>query len=577
MILKRAFLLNFIFFYALFTFGQSVNLNFEGTISDEKSRIIGATILVSQGPKEFLKTSSDATGSYAFSLPLGAQYLVTISKDGYISKKYSVNTLGVPPEKSTKKFPNILASLTLLKPLTGVDYSLLKQPLNKYYYNPEKDNFEYDKAYLEQMLAGLEAIKEAEKDIKNAEKEKEGNYLSALKQADKAYSKREWQTAISGYQSASVLKPGEAYPKDQIILINKAIADEQAKIKAEKEAADKLVKEKAAADAAAKTKAEKEIADKLAKEKAAADAAAKAKSDKELADKLAKEKAAADAAAKAKAEKESADKLAKEKADAEAKIKAEKEAADKLVKEKSAADAAAKAKIEKETADKLAKEKADAEAKSKAEKETADKLAKEKADAEAKRKLEKEAADKLVREKTEVDAKLKAAEDAAAKAKLEKEITDKLAKDKELADKKAKEKMDAQNQIFETRFNEIIKKADDYFNLKDYVRAKKTYEEALIIKGGNEYAKSKLVECEKLINSDSNQGNERINELLSKYKQGVTEEVIPSSNVVVYRRIVVKDKMAWVYEKKVFSWGGVTYYRDGSPVAMSVYEQETKQ
>ena len=512
MILKRTFLLNFIFFYALFTYSQSVNLNFEGTISDEKSRIIGATILVTQGPKEFLKISSDAVGSYAFSLPLGAQYLVTISKDGYIAKKYTVNTLGVPPEKSTKKFPNILASLTLLKPLEGVDYSLLKQPLNKYYYNPDKDNFEYDKAYLDQMLAGLEAIKEAEKEIKNAEKEKEGNYLSALKQADKAYAKREWQLAISGYQSASALKPSEVYPKDQMTLINKAIAEEQAKIKAEKEAADKLAKEKAAADAAAKAKADKEIADKLAKEKAASDAAAKAKSDKELADKLAKEKAAADAATKAKAEKESADKLAKEKADAEAKIKSEKESADKLVKEKA-----------------------------------------------------------------EVDAKLKATADVAAKAKLEKEIADKLAKDKELADKKAKEKIEAQNQIFETRFNEIIKKADDYFNLKDYVRAKKTYEEALIIKGGNEYAKSRLVECEKLINSDSNQGNERINELLSKYKQGVTEEVIPSSNVVVYRRIVVKDKMAWVYEKKVFSWGGVTYYRDGSPVAMSVYEQETKQ
>ena len=576
MISKRTFLLNLIFFYTLFTYSQSVNLNFEGTISDEKSRIIGATIVVSQGPKEFLKTTSDAVGSYAFSLPLGAQYLVTISKDGYISKKYSVNTLGVPPEKALNKFPNIQASLSLIKPLDGVDYSLLKQPLNKYYYNPEKDNFEYDKAYLDQMLLGLEAIKEAEKVVKNAEKEKEGNYLSAIKIADKAYAKREWQSAISAYQSAAAIKPNEVYPKDQIAIINKVIAEEQAKAKADKEQADKIAKEKAAAEAAAKAKADKELADKLAKEKAAIDAAAKAKSEKELADKLAKEKVAAEAAAKVKAEKDAADKLAKEKADADAKIKAEKESADKLAKEKVAADAAAKAKMEKEAADKLAKDKSDAEAKIKTEREAADKIAKEKAAAEAKIKAEKEASDKLVREKADADAKVKAAADAAAKAKLEKEIADKLAKEKELADKKAKEKIDAQNQIIETRFNEIIKKADDSFNLKDYLRAKKTYEEALIIKGGNEYAKSRLVECEKLINSDLNQGNERVKELLSKYKPGVTEEVIPSNSVVIYKRIVVKDKMAWVYEKKVFSWGGVSYFRDGSPIAMSVYEEETK-
>jgi hypothetical protein len=792
---RLVFLISFIL-QCLLIHSQNVQVKFQGDISDDKGNISGAQIQVTQGGKVVNTITTDGSGRYAFELPLGGDYLVTVSKEGYIAKKFTVNTQGVPPERATTKFPIIQASLGLFKKMEGIDYSALNQPLNKYKYSGEADNFEYDGAYLEQMLAKVESIKAAEKELLKKEKDKEANYAAAIKLGDKQFGSKDLQGALASYQEAQKLKPGEAYPGTQIAAINKAIADAAAKKAAEEAAAkskadadalakkqaeeaaakkaaeeaaakakadaDALAKKqaedaaakKAAEDAAAKAKADKEAADKLAKEKAdadakaKADAAAKAKADKEAADK----KAADEAAAKAKTDKEAADKLAKEKADAEvkaraeadAKAKADKEAADKKAAEEAAAkakadkeaadkkaaeDAAAKAKTDKEAADKLAREKADADAKAKADaaakakadadalakkqadeaaakakadKEAADKLAREKAnaadkakadadalakkqadEAAAKAKADKEAADKLAREKadaadkakTDADAlSRKQAEDAAAKAKADKEAADKLAREKTEADTKAKADKDAadklargkaeadarakaeeeskkaqeqdskyksvisradaafdkndwptaklgyteaigmrpndtypknrlgeveaimksnvvkQDQINaksngsvlqvlggDAKYKEAVKRGDELFTTKRYKEAKKSYEDALTYKGGDAYAKGRLVECEKMINADDNQKtDERVKQLLAKYGPGVTEETISGNNVVILQRVVVRDNMAWIFQKKMFNWGGVAYFRDNLAITESTFEQETK-
>ena len=737
MVLTRLIFLASFIFQCLFFYSQNVQVKFQGDISDDKGSISGAQVQVMQGGKMINTITTDGSGKYAFELPLGGDYQVTVSKEGYVSKKFTVNTMGVPPERATTKFPIIQASLGLFKKMEGVDYSALNQPLNKYKYSGEADNFEYDEAYLEQMLAKLESIKAAEKDLIKKEKEKEANYAAAIKLGDKQFNSKDLQGALGSYQEAQRLKPNEAYPANQITAINKAMADAAAKkvaddaaakakadaealakkqadeaaakAKADKEAADKLAKEKAdaeakaKADAEAKAKAEKEAADK----KAAEEAAAKAKADKEAADKLAKEKADADAKAKAeadakaKAEKEAADKKAAE--EAAAKAKADKEAADKLAKEKAAADAkakadaearaksdkdaadkkaaeeaAAKAKADKEAADRLAKEKADADAKAKADaaakakadadalarkeadeaaakakadKEAAEKSAREKAEADAKSKADKDAADKLAKEKADADARAKA--EADAKAKADKDAADKLAREKADADARAKaeeESKKAQEQdskyksvitradaAFEkndwptaklgyseaiamrpkdtypknrlgeveammkgnvvkqdqinaksngsvlqvlggdAKYKDAVKRGDELFNTKRYKEAKKSYEDALTYKGGDAYAKGRLVECEKLINSDDNQKtDERIKQLLAKYAPGVTEETITTNNVVITQRVVVRDNMAWVFQKKMFNWGGVAYFRDNLAITESTFEQETK-
>ncbi|MBI2722453.1 MAG: hypothetical protein HYX39_09785, partial [Bacteroidetes bacterium] len=403
----------------------------------------------------------------------------------------------------------------------------------------------------------------------------------------------------------------------------KAAEDAAAKLKADADAkakADAEAKKLAAMDAEAKAKAEAE-----AKKKAAEDAAAKLKADadaKAKADAEAKKLAAMDAEAKAKAEAEAKKKAAEDaaaklKADADAKAKADAEA-----KKLAAMDAEAKAKAEAEAKKKAAEEaaaklKADADAKAKADAEAKklaamDADAKAKAEAAAKKKAAEEAAAKLKadaenKKALEGDTKYKSVITRADNAFTKKDWpTAKLLyteavgmKPSEVYPKnKLKEVEDAmkvnvvkQNEIdnktkntvlptlggAEGKYKEAIKTADGLFALKRYRDAKKNYETALTYKGGDTYAKDKLIECEKLLNADAAQVvDDRVKQLISKYGPGITEETISGTGVVILQRVVVKDNMAWVYQKKMFNWGGVSYFRDSSPITESTFEGETK-
>lgn len=284
----------FTFLFPAFSLSaQSLPLRFQGNVSEERVRMSGVNLQISKSGRVMNNILTDANGNYSFELPMGGEFMVIVSKEGYVSKKFSVSTMGVPPEKATSKFPIIEASLTLFKRMEGIDYSLLNQPLNKYYYNVDQDNFEYDENHLRQMLKGLEQIKEQEKALKNNEKEKEAAYLSAVKNGDKAFQKKEWQAALGAYKEASGIKPSEAYPTAQIARINDNIAAENAKKASEAEAlAKKQAEEQAAkkaAEAAAAAALAKKAADEAAAKKAADEAAARAQSEK-----LAREKAEAE-------------------------------------------------------------------------------------------------------------------------------------------------------------------------------------------------------------------------------------------------------------------------------------------
>lgn len=593
---RLLFFVGFIF-NSFYFFSQTVQI--QGDVSDDRGGLPSAQIIITRGSTVENKLLTDGMGRYNFVLPLGGDFMVTVEKDGYVTKKFSINTGNVPPEKAAIKFPVIQASLSLFRKMEGVDYSALKEPLNKYKYNPLLDNFEYDAGYLEQMINKLTAIKEAEKEVIKKEKAQENLYQTTIKDGDKAFTSKDYETAIASYQEAQKMKPKEVYPGTQIInakklldldLAKKAAEDAALKSKADLEA------KKAADAAAAKAKAD---ADATAKIKADGDAA-RAKAEAEA---LAK-KQLADAAAKKQAD-ELANKSAKEReeADAKAKIAAEIQA------KKDAESAAAKAKADKEAADRANAEKSKAELDAQAKK-AADEIAAKKAAeyAAAKAISDKEAAEKAATAKAEADARAKNQAEADA---IEKKKTDEENKKLQASDNKYKtllanadeafSKNDyagaktmfteastlrpndsyPKNRLLEVgfglRFNETVKVADELFTAKRYKEAKKKYEESLTYKGGDTYAKNRLMECEKLINGDGNQvTDERVKQLLAKYGPGVTEETITGPNVVIIQRVVVRDNMAWVFQKKIFNWGGSSCFRDNVSITENVFDTETK-
>ncbi len=447
-----------IFVLHISSIAQEWTLPFSSKIEKNGKKLQGAIITVTQGGKQVIQTMTGDDGAFKIQIPANGDFLVTVTKPGHCTKKFTVSTRGVPEDKKQGDFKGFnIESISLFEPLPNIDYSVLNQPLVKVAYDATKDNFDYDEAYSNQMLSALQKLKQLELDAITKAKELEANYSNAIKTADKAFQKKDWATAKANYNQALTLKPNELYPKDQLAQIDVIIKDQEAlnkKLEAEKAAAEAKAKAeaeaKAKAEAEAKAKVEAEAkakaeAERLAKEKAEQEAKAKAEAErlaKEKAEQEAKAKAEAERLAKEKAEQDAkakaeAERLAKEKAEQEAKAKAE---AERLAKEKAEQEAKAKAEAER-----LAKEKAEQEAKAKAE---AERLAKEKAEQEAKAKAEAEAkakaeAERLAKEKAEQEAKAKAEADAKAKQEAErlaKEKAEQEAKVKAEAERLAKEK-----------------------------------------------------------------------------------------------------------------------------------------
>jgi glucan-binding YG repeat protein len=69
--------------------------------------------------------------------------------------------------------------------------------------------------------------------------------------------------------------------------------------------------------------------------------------------------------------------------------------------------------------------------------------------------------------------------------------------------------------------------------------------------------------------------DKKINALVAKYKQGVTEERREGEGIIIITRILVREQEAWVYEKKIFNWGGVSYFRDKQRITASTFNMET--
>lgn len=167
--------------------GQDVTVDFEGRISNDNVSLSEAVVQVIQNGKVLTSFKTDKDGSYNVYLPLGGDYIISVSKNDYVKKYFSVSTTGIPPEKAKNKFPIIEADVDLFKFYEGVDYSLFDQPVNKYFYNSKRDNIDYDKSYLKDMVAAMKKIKLAEKEAiqlalqKNAQKQLELKKLANQK------------------------------------------------------------------------------------------------------------------------------------------------------------------------------------------------------------------------------------------------------------------------------------------------------------------------------------------------------------------------------------------------------------
>lgn len=415
------------------------------TYEKEERSLQGAKIVLTKGGSVVAETTTDGGGDFTIMVPPNGDFILTVSYPGYNTKRFSVNTTGVPEDYSKDNWkPTFsIGGFIMARAYPGIDYSGLEQPLVKVEWKAKKKVFDHDDAV---TTNGIDIVTK----IYTAEMALIQKFCGTNKQGDIALAKPDCPLAKKLYQEATAMIPFETYPVLQLQKVGECLKNaSEAAAKAAEEAAKKAAAEKAAAEKAA--------ADKLAAEKAAADKAAADKAAKEAAAAAAKEKAAADKAA--------ADAAAKKKAEEKAEI--ERKKAEGLAASKAEDEAAEKAALEKKK--QREKERAEAEAKAKAEDQAeAKKIAEEKA---AKRKA-KEEEEELKRKQAEADA----------------------ANDPSL---KGSAKHGVYNVLGEDKYKNVIKKADDYFKMKRWAEAKTAYEEALGCKKDDPYATGKIEQCNK--------------------------------------------------------------------------------
>jgi len=123
-------------------------LNFpsvDGDVFEAKTKLKNVTIKVYNNNKLIKTKTTDSVGHYSLTFNLDSVYIVELSKDSFITKKYEV---------CTKE---------LTKEIDGVDYDHYKKPMVKFFYNKKTDKFEYDTKHFTKSFEAQKAITEKEK------------------------------------------------------------------------------------------------------------------------------------------------------------------------------------------------------------------------------------------------------------------------------------------------------------------------------------------------------------------------------------------------------------------------------
>ena len=273
-------------------------LQVSGTIKDEDSgrKLPGCVVVVFQDGSEFDRLEVDNNAGYSFELPLRHLYTFQFVRDGFTSKKVSLDVSDVPDTDAVDGFGFDL-DVTLFKTIEGFDESILDTPIGMGKYDVETGNFNFDMEHTDRVKQRIENEKNRILSIAENRSKNKRAFDVAMKKGENAMKKKTWQEALGYFEEALVLIPGEQEAieeRDKARLELDAISADLSEQQAEEDAA-RAAKE---AEAAA-LEAERLAQEADARQRKADADARNAQSNQAAADAAAADAAAADAAAAA--------------------------------------------------------------------------------------------------------------------------------------------------------------------------------------------------------------------------------------------------------------------------------------
>lgn len=218
-VMNRIVLFFFFLLCVQYLTAQSLPINGNVVINGDTPE--GAKVTVNKNGKKLEELSITKKGRFDLKLALGADYKVTFSKAGYITKIVTINT-EVPEEsiEANPNFPPVKLIINLFPHTEDVDLSIFDQPIAILIYNPELDDFTFDKEYAEKIK---NRIAQTEQEIRRqlatkgpAAMEKERQFAALVNKGQQAFTHKEWNLAIGFWEEALQIKPENDELKQQI-------------------------------------------------------------------------------------------------------------------------------------------------------------------------------------------------------------------------------------------------------------------------------------------------------------------------------------------------------------------------
>ena len=246
-------------FLLLFPFANSIaqnKLKCQVKLIVNKGETSGSKIVLSKEGKQVEEIPVRSDGKFELLIDYNSDYILSFEKDGFVSKKISINTV-VPDKYSTDKENVKQFDVELNPQKDGMNLMIYNNPVGKIRFEEKTNDFGYDVDYSASIRKQIE---EAEKKFAQEQRDK-------AKEAQKKIDEENKQKLLA---EASILKLElEAKKKAE----KEAVEKEQARVKAETEA--KILAE-------AKLKEEQKKKELELKQKAIADTKKKAEEDARL-------------------------------------------------------------------------------------------------------------------------------------------------------------------------------------------------------------------------------------------------------------------------------------------------------
>ena len=202
------------------------------TVKDEENetKLGGASMTIYKNGGQFEALTVPESGKITKELQLGHTYDIKFGMEGYAQKIARIDTRNVPKEEQPGGY-EFTMEVFLFKPVGGFNVDIMKEPAAKAIYMSDIDKVDWDEEYIRKQKEKIDAEWKRVKDARKADEAKYKEFDKLIAEGDDEVIVKRYDNAITKYEAAQKLFPGDALPKQKIAKVQELMgqADEAKK------------------------------------------------------------------------------------------------------------------------------------------------------------------------------------------------------------------------------------------------------------------------------------------------------------------------------------------------------------